>query len=361
MSKSRFDHLLSLVKDKLKEEETNMRKPISPGERLLITLRYLCTGMSHQALCYSFRVGKQTVSNIIKETCDALYDVLQPVYMNAPSCIEDWKRISDEFELLWDMPHTIGAIDGKHIAIDCPHNTGSLYHNYKGFFSIVLLAVCDARYCFTLVDVGQYGSSNDSGVLNESSIGNIFKSGQISSPPYEKLPGCTYERLPYFLVGDEIFPLKDWLMRPYPGKNMTEEERIFNYRLSRARRVIENASGILVARWRILRGFIRAAVHNVEKYVLATLCLHNYLRQTDNAGYCPTGFVDSEDSSGRIKPGEWRSLVADDGCRPLCRPHNTRYGENAKEIRDALKYYVNSEQGAVPWQLKHVRRTECEK
>ena len=135
MSKSRFDHLLSLVKDKLKKEETNMRKPISPGERLLITLRYLCTGMSQQALCYSFRVGKQTVSNIIKETCDALYDVLQPVYMNAPSCIEDWKRISDEFELLWDMPHTIGAIDGKHIAIDCPHNTGSLYHNYKWFFS----------------------------------------------------------------------------------------------------------------------------------------------------------------------------------------------------------------------------------
>ena len=91
---------------------------------------------------------------------------------------------------------------------------------------------------------------------------------------------------------------------------MSEPETIFNYRLSCARRVIENTFGILAARWRIFRGYIRASVENVENYVLATLCLHNYLRQTDNAGYCPAGFVDSEDSTGHIKQGEWRSIVA---------------------------------------------------
>ncbi len=73
-------------------------------------------------------------------------------------------------------------------------------------------------------------------------------------------------------------------MRPYPGLNkgtLDESQSVFNYRLSRARRVIENTFGILVARWRIYRRFIRASVENVETYVLATLALHYYLRQTD--------------------------------------------------------------------------------
>ena len=94
---------------------------------------------------------------------------------------------------------------------------------------------------------------------------------------------------------------------------------------------------------------------------MSTLCLHNYLRQTDNAGYYPSGFVDSEDSSGRIKPGEWRSLISTgDTSTPLSKLHNVRYTETAKDIRDGLKDFFNSEQGALPWQLKHVQRTDNE-
>ena len=58
---------------------------------------------------------------------------------------------------------------------------------------------------------------------------------------------------------------------------------IYNYRHSRARRVIENAFGILRARWRIFSQPIKASVQNTEKYVMACLCLHNYLRQTENS------------------------------------------------------------------------------
>ena len=142
-------------------------------------------------------------------------------------------------------------------------------------------------------------SNNDSGVLKESVFVKAFVQHLFNYPGAKRIPGCRLDKVPYFLVGDEIFPLKDWLMRPYPGK-LDEASNIFNYRLSRARRDIENAFGILVARWRIFRGFIRSSVENVERYVLAALCLHNYLRQTDNASYCP---------SGCIKHGEWRSIV----------------------------------------------------
>ena len=80
-----------------------------------------------------------------------------------------------------------------------------------------MLAVCDARYNFTLIDVAQFGSNNDGGVLKESDLWRAFDSDNLNLPAPESIPGCRLKEVPYYLVGDEIFPLKDWLMRPYPG------------------------------------------------------------------------------------------------------------------------------------------------
>ena len=118
---------------------------------------------------------------------------------------------------------------------------------YKGFFSLVLMAISDSHYNFTLVEIGNYGSNNDSGFLSHSDMGRALDDGSINFPDSEHLEGCNLSRLPYFLVGDEAFGLQPWLQRPYPGKSLTEKKRIFNYRLSRARRVIENAFGNLRA------------------------------------------------------------------------------------------------------------------
>ena len=116
----------------------------------------------------------------------------------------------------WNMVHCIGVIDGKHIAIECPKNSDSLYYSSKGFFSIVFMAVCDARHCFTLANVGDFGINNDSGILAKSSMGKRFQEQKMKVPSAKPLIGYK-GNLPYFLVGDEIFPLKTWLMRPYPG------------------------------------------------------------------------------------------------------------------------------------------------
>eukprot|EP00794_Sanderia_malayensis_P001157 gene1157-525_t len=239
--------------------------------------------------------------------------------------------------------------------------SGNEDYNYKGFYSIVFLAICDARYNFTAIDVGQFGSNNDSGVLLNSEIGQQFEEKCIKIPKSEKITGCLLTEVPYYLVGDEIFPLKQWLMRPFPG-SLSEKQRIFNYRLSPARRTIENTFGILVARWRIFCGPIRASRKNVEAYILATICLHNYLRQTDNAVYCPTGFVDSENFSGEIMPGEFRKIVeGGSDLQTISRVCGSRYANDAREIREALKEYVCSKAGSVDWQLEYVRRTDKKK
>ena len=167
----------------------------------------------------------------------------------------------------------------------------------------MLLAICDARYCFSFVDVGEYGSNNDSGIFLNSEMGDLFRQGNLNIPPRSKISGSDYE-LSYFLVGDEIFPLQDWLMRPYAGSSLINELRkIFNYRLSRARRVTENTFGILVARWRVLQSPIDATSEKVEKIVLACIALNNYLRQRHSPRYTSSGFIDNKDSTGTIKKG----------------------------------------------------------
>ena len=142
-------------------------------------------------------------------------------------------------------------------------------------------------------------------MLANSSIGKKIEAGEMNIPPPRYLEGCSFNPLPYYLVEDDIFPLKTWLLRPYSGQ-LCEEERILHYRFSRAKRVTENTFGILAARWRIYHSPIITSIENAESYVLATIALHNYLRLTDNAVYTPVGFVDSQASNGEIRPGEWR-------------------------------------------------------
>ena len=145
-------------------------------------------------------------------------------------------------------------------------------------------------------------------------------------------------------------------MKPYPGRNLDEPQRIFNYRLSRARRTIENAFGILCAKWRIFEGPIKANVELVDLITKATVCLHNYLRLTHNTTYVPAGFVDCENEDGTIILGDWRKVTGEReaGLARLERIGGNRYSHDAGQARDDFKEYFNNE-GSVPWQYDHVR------
>nr|XP_054590582.1 uncharacterized protein LOC129154665 [Nothobranchius furzeri] len=168
--------------------------------------------------------------------------------------MEDWNATEEGFSERWNFPNFIGALDGKRVELQAPPSSGSKHYNYKGSHSIVLLAVVDAHYMFRVIDVAGYGRNSDGGILSESPLGKHLKAGTLSIPVDTTLQDSEHlGPMPHALVADEAFPLQRHIMRPYPGKNLERNKRCYNYCLSRARRIVENAFAILSTRWRVYR------------------------------------------------------------------------------------------------------------
>lgn len=300
-----------------------------------------------QNLAWTFQIGHTTAQQIIHETCCAIWCSLSEEYLKCPSSTEEWLQIAKGFENRWNFSHCLGALDGKHIYIQAPANSGSLFYNYKRSFSVVLLASCDSKYKFTFVDIGAYGSQSDGGIFKNSIFGERLEKNDLNIPPEGNLPNSNIT-MPYFLVADEAFPLKHYLMRPYGGKNLTATQRVFNYRLSRARQTIENTFGILVARWRILKTTINAKAENIDNVVKAVTILHNYclteMGSESNSLYCPPGFADSDGKEN----GGWRQEQVSLQSVGRLSSNNARIA--LYRTRDELADYFNSQEGAVEWQ-----------
>ena len=255
---------------------------------------------------YDFRVAHNSISTFVLEVCTAIYKEHKEEMFNMPSTQDEWKAVASQFGTRWNFHHCYGAIDGKHIAIKKPNKSGSLYYNYKRFCSVVLLAIVDANYSFLWCKVGANGSSSDARVFNESTLRGALEDNTIGFPAPDPLPGDD-RNFPYFIVGDDAFPLRKWLLKPYSRRAMTHKERVMNYRTSRARRVVENGFGILAHRWRCLLTTLLLEPDRVIRVVLGCLTLHNWLRKR-RPGLQDLN-LDHEDEDGNVVPGAWREDV----------------------------------------------------
>ncbi|XP_055526020.1 uncharacterized protein LOC129718865 isoform X2 [Wyeomyia smithii] len=222
-------------------------------------------------------MGRSTVAQIVLETCNALWEILQPIYMPAPT-EQMYRAVAEEYWLKWNFPNCIGAIDGKHIRIKCPKGTGSLCYNYKGFHSIVLQAVADANAKFLVIEVGGYGKQSDGGTFSSSDLYKLLENGQLNIPPDTPLPDEEFSLdMPHVFVGDEAYPLIRNLLRPYPRSLLDSEKEYFNSRLSRARKCVECAFGIMTAKWRLLWKPIEVEIEFADEIVKAICVLHNVI------------------------------------------------------------------------------------
>ena len=189
--------------------------------------------------------------------------------MQMPEMTERWEEVAKGFEKYAHFPNCIGAIDGKHIRIIQTTCTGSLYYNYKFFFSTVLLAVCDANYLFVYVDIGAYGKSSDSAIFTHSLLYKKLVENTLDVPEPKPISTDKTTCLPHVIVGDEAFGIMENVMRPYSGKYLMHKKKIFNYRLSRARRYIECTFGILANKWRIFHKPLNVKIDFAETIIKA--------------------------------------------------------------------------------------------
>lgn len=298
----------------------------------IFSFRYLATGASFRSLAFQFRMGRSTISKIVTETCEAIWKNVQPIYMPFPDrklCMETAKQ----FNLKWNFPNCFGAVDGKHIRIEAPHKSGSLYYNYKQFFSLVLQGVADHECKFVTVDIGAYGRQSDGGVFRNSDLAKCLDNNAFDCPASQQLPGSE-DKTPFVIVGDEAYPLLPFLMRPYPRQNLDQSKKIFNYRLSRARRCVECAFGIMTAKFRLLTKSIETSVEHATVIVKAICVLHNMILAREG--------IDTEAATG-----------VEDHCEivntrtPTAERNSPRYAIN---VRNTLTTYFTSPVGSVPWQ-----------
>lgn len=258
-----------------------------------------------------------------------------PIAMPPPTT-NDFKKIAKDFWEKWNMPNCISSIDGKHVRIKAPQNSGSLYFNYKDYFSIVMLALVDANYKFVAVDVGSYGKEGDSNIFRKSLIGQKIASNNFNIPEAKPLHN-TNVNLPHFLIGDEAFPLSTYMMKPYSRRTiLNRQKEIFNYRLCRARRVAENAFGLLSQVFRIFYTPIAVLPTTCTDLILVSCCLHNLLR------------------NAYLEENNRPYYTRDENDNPTCNMINlARTRGQANDgiyIREQLKLYFNSEYGQIAWQ-----------
>jgi len=158
-------------------------------------------------------------------------------------------------------------------------------------------------------------------------------------------------------VGDEGFLLKTYLMRPYARRNLVDnQQHVFNYRISRARRIIGNTFGILVARWQIFQGSI-FKLETAEVIVQAACCLHNFIINTNYSSnrYIQEDFVDREGPNGELIEGSWRSLTLQHSVLNRMGRIGANIGSiAAMKQRDSLAQYFVSDEGSIPWQWEMI-------
>uniref|UniRef100_A0A8D0D999 DDE Tnp4 domain-containing protein n=1 Tax=Sander lucioperca TaxID=283035 RepID=A0A8D0D999_SANLU len=242
MSAQRFNDVPRRIKPFFHHKRTHLN-PVSLQERLAVTLRVLPSGTSQNAVAISYKL-----------LCAAIWRGLRDDFVPFPQGAE-WKEFSRDFWRMWNFPNCLGCVDGKHVTIKAPANARSDYFNYKGANSIVLMAVCDARYRFTMVDIGAFGRESDGGIFQSSEFGTVCTLARDQHQP-----------APCFTV-----------IETSAGVNLDDARKIYNYCHSRARRVIKNSCGILAARWRIFQKPMEFSPDKVVDVVKACVALHNML------------------------------------------------------------------------------------
>ncbi|KAL7294230.1 hypothetical protein TKK_0012246 [Trichogramma kaykai] len=327
-----FNHLFQLIEPYLCK--TSIRPSLPPE------LRFCCV-LNAIKNAWFYTIGKSTFYKIVPEVCEIICTKIGPLFLHPPST-SDLKRIADEYKENFDFPHCVGALDGRHCPIRQPPHSGAEFYNYKKFYSIVLTAMCDEHKRFTFLNLGSFGSWNDASIFHYSDIRQNLKNNVINLPRVEELPNSD-TILPYVIITDGGYPTKNYLMKPYMKiPQMTVPMKVFNFRLSRARYIIEAAFGLLCNLWQVNEIPLGWKLSITEAIIFSTLCLHNAKITLDL--HESRGYYDHCIDSAQVNEQQIEEENDD----------QARYNFNEFNVRAILQDYFVSPAGAVPYQWHNI-------
>jgi hypothetical protein len=279
IQRSTFDFIVNELKPVYERQNTGNVFGRKGGNRAIpfekavaLTIYRFTTTLPVRKIAQKFGVGKSTVSKVVSEVTDLIVTHLQPRYIRWPSPAEQ-SVINARFEELRCIPGIVGAVDGTHIPIQLLKKTDSIdYYNRKGFYSIVLQAICDDQLYFRDVYVGWPGCCNDARVWRNSTIYEKAKR-EILLPVGERKIFAQDN----FLLGDGGYSLNSFLMVPYTiTPDMKFIKKLFNFAHSSSRMVIERAFGKLKNRFRLLAKNLNFSSYKMNNKVVVACCvLHN--------------------------------------------------------------------------------------
>ena len=319
VSRGTFDYICGIVSLDIQRQNTRFRQAIPVQKRVAIALWRLGSGNSYRSTAITFGIGKSSAIKICHSFSEAI-NRRKNDFISLPVHEDDIKETISKFEEKLDFPHVVGAIDGTHVEIKAPLLNPADYFNRKQKYSIVTQAVTDSRMLFLDVSTGWPGSIHDARVLRLSGVFREIENGTILTRPVTVINRTNVRPL---ILGDPAYPLRPWLMTPFPaGGVLTAAQQRFNYRLSKARVIIERAFGKLKSRWRCLLKQLEESTDRVPQTIITCCILHNICIHMDDQ-------LDDDDDDDDDDDSD------DDGGDGYLRPDNA-----ARRIRQAIADYL---------------------
>ena len=272
VSKNTFEYLLHMVQNDIHRSDTTMRSAVPPKRRLALTLYFLASTAEYRTIGNLFGVSASFVCLCVRVVCRAIIKRLAK-FIEFPKK-NQLREVIEGYEKTWGLPMCAGAIDGTHIPILAPSESHAEYVNRKGYHSIQMQAVVDCNYLYRDVVIGWPGSVHDARVFSNSAIFKKGNDGKLF--PIELAKEINGKEIPPFIVADPAYPLLPWVLKGYPNdKNAPRRERIFNYRLSRARVTVENTFGRWKGRFIRFSKRVDMEVSSLVNVTYASCILHN--------------------------------------------------------------------------------------
>ena len=271
-----FQYLMGRLGPDLALQDTRFRRSVPVRKQMLIGLYFLAQApMAMRQIGDKFGVGEATASRCVSRFCTALITAERSrvsFYFQGPALLE----VMQGFERQRGLKNVCGAIDCTHVRHSKPRGVAlpSDYVDRHQNFSTVMQAIVDSNCRFLDVYIGWPGSVHDTRIFYNSSFAYKVLAHSIMQEPILNIQGVHV--LPY-LVGDAGYPLKPYMMIPYPLNQLTQRKnREYNFKHSSTRMCVERSFGQLKNRWRVLGDTMRVRnMDKVQDIIFACVILHN--------------------------------------------------------------------------------------